>query len=330
MKQTVFSLLAFAGLAMLGLAGCSDSALEPSSSIAPPGVTNESEALQYYARMDEFVTNENQTFSDESLEATDYGTFGRVGQSVIPVMWGRFVDNVSVTSAPNFEAGDSIANVLVEKEINGTLRILAKYGENDTTMHLIEKPFTDHSARNIVFRRVGRETDRFWLNWIPVATSLVSGETAKPPAGLDITIMQLEFEKPNGEIITITDPLAFYLRYAWRNMRLMRARWDVPELSMGESFRVRATVVSASADTDLVVLRYGFSPVARRRMLMDLVSETPNEDGTFTRVFEQVAAINHHPGSFHAGVVAMARKTLYDDDPANYSVSWWGVPYRVK
>jgi hypothetical protein len=62
---------------------------------------------------------------------------------------------------------------------------------------------------------------------------------------------------------------------------------------------------------------------------MDVVSETANGDGTFTRVFETTAQISHHPGFFHAGVVAKTKKTLFDDDPANYSVNWWGMPYRV-
>jgi hypothetical protein len=105
---------------------------------------------------------------------------------------------------------------------------------------------------------------------------------------------------------------------------------DVPELAVNESFTVRATVVSASPDADVAVLRYGFSDISRKRMTIPLISETDNGDGTFTRVFELMADIQHEPGLFHAGVMVVSKKTLYTDDVVNYSSSWWGIPYRVQ
>jgi hypothetical protein len=320
-----------AGLAVAGLLfGCSDpEALSPNDGVPPEGVTNESEAMAYFAKNDEFTLNADQTFADESIEPTDYGTFGKIAADIIPVSWGRFVETVTVTTNTTIEEGDSIATVEVQKDITGTLRILAKYSEDDTTTVLIEKPFVDHTVRNVVFRRVGREVGRFWLNWVPVATSLVEGNTVNPPAGQEISLTEIQLTKPNSDVVTITDPTNFYLRYRWRNMQHNSATEDVPEMSAGQTFSVRATVVSAAADTDIVVLRYGFSPVARKRMAMNMVSETANDDGTFTRVYEVTAEVRHHPGYFHAGVVAMTKKTLHDDDPANYSVNWWGVPYRV-
>ncbi|MDH4070912.1 MAG: hypothetical protein OEV30_10865 [Ignavibacteria bacterium] len=328
MKERMTATL-FVCAGMFLLAGCADNTIEPEDGAAPGGVTTEAEALEYYATADEFVANADQTFADESLEPTDYGTFGRIGQTVIPVVWGRFVENVSVNATASFEAGDSLATVQVDKEITGTFRILAKYNEDDTTTYLIEKPFTDVSTRNVIFRRVGREVHRFWLNWIPVATSLVDGKTSNPPVDQEIELTELQFTKPNGDTITVTDPTNFYLRYHWRTIRHDHSVTDVPDLRDGDIFTVKATLVSASPDTDLVVLRYGFSRIARRRMPMTFISETQNGDGTFTRVYQQVAEIRHHPGVFHAGVVALTRKTLFDDDPANYSVCWWGVPYRV-
>jgi hypothetical protein len=330
MKNAGFVGLVAGMLSAVVLSGCSDpDPITPGDGLPPTGVTNESEALAYFAVNEEFTVNADQTFADESIEPTDYGTFGKVSSEIIPISWGRFVEETTVTTATTVEDGDTIAVVEVQKDITGTFRILAKYGEDDTTTFLIEKPFVDHTVRNVVFRRVGRETDRFWLNWIPVATSLVDGGSVNTPVEQAIALTEIQLTKPGGEVVTITDPTNFFLRYRWRNMRHAAATEDVPEMSVGQTFSVRATIVSAAVDTDIVVLRYGFSPVARKRTAMSLVSETLNDDGTFTRVYEITADVRHHPGYFHVGVVAMTKKTLHDDDPAYYSVNWWGVPYRV-
>jgi hypothetical protein len=331
MKRAGHWLPLFAGTLILlaGIGGCAENSMEPDEGVPPGSVTNETQAMEYYASADEFVSNEDLAFADLALEPIDPDAIDGVSGTIIPVTWGRFVENVATTMTTTIETGDSLATVKVDKDITGTLRILAKYSEDDTTTFLIEKPFYDHSVRNVVFKRVGKETRRFWLNWVPVSTSLADGKTVAPPADMDVNITELQFVKPSGDTITITEPTEFYMRYHWRNTRCNRARVDVPQLSMGEAFSVRATVVSASADTDIVTLRYGASPVAHTRMGMKLVSEADNGDGTFTRVYEVSAEVRHHPGFFHAGVVVKSRKTLFDDDPASYSVNWWGMPYRV-
>ena len=38
--------------------------------------------------------------------------------------------------------------------------------------------------------------------------------------------------------------------------------------------------------------------------------------------------VHFHRGFFHMGIDAITRATLMDD-VAPYSVSWWGIPYRV-
>jgi hypothetical protein len=91
---------------------------------------------------------------------------------------------------------------------------------------------------------------------------------------------------------------------------------------------MRATLMSASPDTDVVALRYGFDGAHFRRNRMSLVNESNNGDGTYTRVYELRWQVHFHRGFFHAGVDAMVKGTLFDDQ-APYSVSWWGIPYRV-
>jgi hypothetical protein len=88
------------------------------------------------------------------------------------------------------------------------------------------------------------------------------------------------------------------------------------------------TLNSASADTDFVALRFGFDAFHKRRARLHIISEANNGDGTYTRVYEKTWLTHPHPGYFHAGVDAMTKGTVHDDvEP--YSVSWWGIPYRV-
>ena len=90
--------------------------------------------------------------------------------------------------------------------------------------------------------------------------------------------------------------------------------------------------MSTSADTDVVALRFGFDLFHKKRVQLALVSETKNTDNTFTRVYEISRTApqywHFHAGWFNLGVDAMTRGTVYDDT-APYSVSWWGIPYRV-
>jgi hypothetical protein len=326
--KALFLALSFV-LAGALLIGCSEESAAPGEESPPPGVTNETEAMKAMATADAFVLNEDQTFRDESLQPTDYSASGRVAGEIIPISWGRFVENVTVTATTTMDEGDSIATVNVVRDITGTFRILAKQTQEDTSVVLIEKPFGDQSVRNVIFKRVARDPERFWLNWVPIATSLVAGKTVTPPEDQVVMLTEVQFMKPNGDTIVVTDPTNFYLRYPWRDLPHRDALEDVPEMSFGQMFTVRATLVSTSPDTDIVALKYGFSAMARGRIGMPLISQTKNGDGTFTRVYQVPAEARHHPGFFHAGVLALSHKTLFDDDVTNYSVNWWGVPYRM-
>ncbi len=304
---------------LFAAAGCE----RDNSENPPTGVgSTEQTAMKYYAENDEFVKNDEATFSDNEIEPTDYGTFGGLDAGITPLRFGRFIRNVSKTVTVEIQPGDSIAIAHVAKAITGVFKIRALTLTGDTV--LIEKPFRDNADRNIVFKRVNRRVDRFWENWVPVATSLVAGETAQTTTPISIT--KLELFLANGDTITITDPTHYYLRLPGRRI-FQGGQKDVPEVLSGQRLIVRATVLSSSADTDFVALRYGAGPMHRRRQRMQLVSESPTGNG-FTRVFQTAFFMHSHPGHFHAGVDAMTRGTLFDDtDP--YSVSWWGVPYRV-
>ena len=320
MRKNLVSLWLLMALAGVLVVGC-----ERENSEEPPaGVgSNEQSAMKYYAQNDEFVMNDEATFSDKAVEPSDYGTFGKIDAAITPLRFGRFITNVSTTVTVEIQPGDSIAIAHVAKVITGTFKIRAVAASGDTVV--IEKPFTDNSARNVIFRRVARETKRFWENWVPVATSLVAGATAQTTTPISIT--KLELFLATGDTITVTDPTSFYLRYPWRRI-FAGGRRDVPLLLAGQRLVLRATVLSSSADTDFVALRFGAGAIQRRRQHMVMISEVNNGNGTYTREFQTAFFMHAFPGFFHAGVDAMTRATLYDDT-APYSVSWWGIPYRV-
>ena len=325
MKRTTMVLMAAVMLTGVLVTGCKKDNGPDEAALV--GVTNEEQAMQYFAKNDEFVANDEETFADKSIESFDYGTFGKVDAAITPLRWGRFVTSVTRTVTTTIQPGDTIAIAMVDKSISGTLKIRGVNGTGDTVT--IEKPFNDLSKRNVIFKRVNRSTDRFWLNWVPVATSLVEGGTASPNNQIEITKLVLYVS--TTDTITITDPNAYFLRYRWLKL-FNGGRKDVPEFLAGQTLKLQVTVVSASADTDFVALRYGVSGNNHKRVRLALASEVNNGDGTYTRVFEIARTapqfVHFHRGWFHMGIDAVTRATLMDD-AAPYSVSWWGVPYRV-
>lgn len=307
----------------LAVSACDRNEVNPDD-IAPPGVgSSEISAIKYYAANDEFVKNDEQTFTDREIQPTDYGTFGKIQANITPLRWGRFVNRVVTNVDVDILPGDTIAIAHVHKNISGILRILALDANGDTVR--LQKTFSDSANRNLIFKRVARDSRRYWGNWVPVATSLVEGGTQAPNDF--ITLTQLDLILPNNDTITVTDPLNTYLRYRWMH-RYQGGDGDVPELEPSRRVIVRATLVSASSDTDLVALRFGAGVLHMRRARMQLVSEVNNGNNTYTRVYQTAMIVHAHRGFFHAGVDAMTRETLFDDS-APYSVSWWGMPYRV-
>ncbi len=324
MKKSLAMLWTIAALVGTLLVGCTKNTNGPEDETPPAGVTDEQSAMKVAAENDEFVKNDELSFADQEITATDYIYLsGRVEASITPIRWGRFIRSVTRRVTTTIQPGDTIANAQVHKTITGTLKIRAIRGL-DTI--LVEKQFTDQSDRNVIFRRVERGP-RYWRNWIPVATSLVDGGTVN--GQIDITSLTVISA---NDTITVTDPQNFYLRYRWLrslhgNKDLFHRNRDMMEFTGSGSMTVRVTLQSASADTDIVALRHGFNAQYKNRARMQLVSQTPNGGG-YRKVYEKTFVVHNRPGQFHAAVEAMTKATLYDDTAA-YNVSWWGVPYRV-
>lgn len=321
MKRSVGLLWVAAVLTGLVLVGCSKDSTGPSEQ-APLGVSNEQSAMQYYAANDGFVANDEVTFADKAIQPIDYSTIGKIDEAIVPLRFGRFVTNVSKNVTIEVQPGDTIAIAHVQKTVTGTLKIRGLKGTDTVT---VEKPFTDTSERYIIFKRVNREREHYWMNWIPVASSLVHGGTVAP--NNDIQLTKVDILLPNGKTISITEPEKYFMRYRW--LRLFTGgKDDMPDLMAGDPVTMRAVVVSAAPDTDFVTLRYGFDFDHGRRARMKMISQESNSDGSFTRTYELSWQAHFHRGMFNAQIDAMTKRTLFDDT-APYSVSWWAVPYRV-
>lgn len=320
MKRSAAVLLG-AVLSGLLVMGCNNESTGPEDQ-APVGVTSEMTAMKYYAENDSFVSNDEVTFADRAVEAADYGSFGKIGESIVPLRFGRFIKSINKQVDLQVQEGDTIAVAHVVKTVNGELKIRGLKGQDTVT---VTKEFSDTSERYVIFKRVNRERVRYWLNWVPVASSMIAGGTVAPNDQVKIT--QLEMQLPGGKTVTITEPAKQFFRYRWLKL-FGGGNADAPELMAGENVTMKVKVMSASADSDVVTLRYGFDPIRGRRARMTMSSEVNNGDGTFTRTYELTWQAHFHRGFFNAQVDAMTKGTLYDD-VAPYSVSWWAVPYRV-
>ncbi len=326
----LFGVLAL--LAGLTITGCrKDDTTAPTGDQPPAGVTNEQTAMANSASTDEFVTNaaDVYAFADPGVAPTNYSDatgLSKTDTAINPLRWGRFISSISRTIDVNILPGDTMAFAHITRTVIGTLKIRTTIGGVDS---VFTKPFADTTGKNVIFRRVAHDTKRYWLNWVPVASSLVIGGTSPMPANSGIVITKLQL-LGGGDSVTITDPEAFWLRYKWLNM-FRGGRGDVPQFTMGDSVSVTATVMSQSSDTDMVALRHGFGLQSLRyqRARMTLVSQSgPDGNGFYTKVYTKSIMPRFGIGSFYVGVDALTKATLYDTN-APYSASWWGVPYRM-
>jgi hypothetical protein len=236
--------------------------------------------IQTQALADPFVQSDQATFSDQSLQPTDYGSLGKIDAPITPLRWARFISGISSTVTTTILPGDTTAVAHIVKTITGTFRVKGTEAGVDT---IISKPFTDVATRNLLMRKVNIVDTAVWR---PAGTSLVYGQTTPPPANNAIKITQVQVFTPT-DTVTITDPTSFYLRYRWLPFH-DGERKNCPEFKGGDKVIIQATVVSASSDTDLVALRYGFGfgLAFGRRQHMTLVSQTKNGDSTYTRVYQ--------------------------------------------
>ncbi len=316
------------GVLVLGLTlvGCTKDeiitpAIDPNDQLYG-SAQNDQQFFELFAQNDEFLRNDDIAMNDGPSPAPFDDEIVGTMTEIHPIRWARFIRNIQRSVQLDSVTADSLAYVTVTKTFNGVLVILARY--DSTTIDTVRKDFTSQSKKRIIFKKIANDRV-IWRNWRPVAVSLIDGGTTSSEA---INIAQLELVYFNAGVrdsLVINDPLSTFFRI--RRHRDINGM-DVPDFTGGQEARMFATVVSASPDTDHVVLRYGFTPDGRRRRIrLHLISES--FDGTnYTRVYTRAFNMHFHRGVFAAAVDAMTHGTLFDDaEPV--STSFWGVPYMV-
>ena len=321
MKRSIGVMGGMLAVCALSITGCMKHDNGPVTGSS--GSADQISQIQTQALADPFVQSDQATFSDQAVQPTDYGTIGKIDAAITPLRWGRFISGETRTVTTTILPGDTTAMATIVKTITGVFKIKGTEAGVDT---VITKSFTDRAVRNLLMRKVNMLDTSVWR---PAATSLVDGQTTPPPANNSIQIKEVQVFTPT-DTVTVTDPTTFYLRYEWRPFH-DGERKDCPQFKGGDKVIVQATVVSQSADTDLVAIRYGFGGANLsfgRRQHMDLISQTLNSDSTYTRVYQGTWYAHFFTGFFNVGIDAVTRGTLYDDS-LPYSASWWGIPYRV-
>jgi hypothetical protein len=177
--------------------------------------------------------------------------------------------------------------------------------------------------RYVEFRRIGRHENAL-RNWAPVGMTMVRG-TSGGASAFAIVSMDVS-ESIGGLSKTITDPLSTWFRLGWLS-------GSIPLLPVRDSVRVRVTLQSTDADTELVYLRHSIEGGgdARRRAQMMLIS-SGSIGSLYTRIYERTFVTGLPPYvyamRFNAVVDVFSRGTVYGLD-APFSNEFWGAPYIV-
>ncbi|MBI1803321.1 MAG: hypothetical protein HY033_04890 [Ignavibacteriae bacterium] len=312
-----------------------------------PGQMNDEQALtQQVTSVDsvaEFSSSDEATIDDNGLRDPDYEGLAKeasidigsirsvAGDSIYPVRWGRHIKWDQVVRDYNVVMlGDTGALVTIVKTMPGEFWVGLGYRGRDTVVidTIIRKPFTEIVTRKVQFKRIAR-TDDPRRNWVPVAITLVQGKT-QGTAGFSISSLSIFVQHIDGPLPVqsdITDPLNTWFQLGWRH-------GTIPIFDVGDSVKVRVTIMSGDDSNEVVVLRHGIAGTSllRGRTRMRLVSVSGSA-GNYTRVYERTfrAALpwrSIFAARLNAVVDVISRSSIYVDT-APFVNEFWGMPYIV-
>lgn len=305
-------LVGLAGAALLGLllGGCKSSTTAP--------------VEDDYAVFQDMISS-NQLFAEDTTvlgggDSAPYAQMlGKTTTPIIPVLWGRRITSFS-RNVDFQNLNDTVVVATITCTISGVVRIAALDSVKDTTVSIINKPFTETTTRVVKFLRVDR-TSIPRNNWKMREVSAVKGGT--PNALLVINELVVVMGQ---DTVVVTDPNSYFLKLPGFAGRAL------PQITMSTPTMVRVTVTSTDPDTDFVMLHRPFSMVGASvhplHTRMDLVSQTNNGNGTFTRVYQKSWS-SHVMGWHHFFVSGITRSSLFDDTAA-WATQLWGFPYHVQ
>jgi len=256
---------------------------------------------------------------DPTGAVTPSNSLGKVSAAIIPRNWGRKIE--SFNRDVQFTAlTDSTALATVTHTLQGFVWIRAKYTPQDTALSVIKKNFTEFIVRLVKFVRINRTSDSR-KNWKISEISAIKGGTA----GSQITITEVRFTT-GTDTIDVTDPNNTFLK-----LEIGKGRF-VPELTadLSAPIRVQVAVTSSSPDSDFVYVHRPYFSAGQwqYRAHMNLVSSTPNGNGTFNRVYE-ILWNGVWQGRHNMLVSAVTRGSILDDT-IPFSSQIWGVLFIVQ
>jgi hypothetical protein len=303
-------------LALL-LAGCDkNNSTEPGTT-----GTNDKDAMSSIVADDALFQTDALLLNDGDPTAavTSSNSLGKVGTTIIPRNWGRKVEtfsrNVTFTVLT-----DSTAIATVTHTLQGFVWINAKYASKDTAFSTIKKNFTETIVRLVKFVRINRTKDPR-NNWKISEISAIKGGTT----GAQITMNEVRFYI-GSDTVVVTDPNNTFMKLEKGVGRF------IPELTADINVPIRAqvTVTSSAPDSDFVYVHRPYFNAGQwqYRAHMNLVSSTPNGDGTFTRLYE-ISWKGAWQGRHNMLVSAVTRGSILDDTTP-FSSQIWGVPFIVQ
>ena len=308
---TVFSLIA-----------CNN---EDSILLSDNNSTSDQEILEKIVNEDESLESFDLNYNEE--EAMSF-VLGKTAEEIFPVKFGQRMTLVEKNLNVTFE-GDTAYGTLV-KSFEGILFIVASLdslngGIDSLDLNVYEKPFNTTVTRNLIFvkREDADDVDSARYNWKLESVSLPVGGTLTE----NILIESLTVLLPDGETITIEEPLEYYLS---RNSSYRRL---VPSISQHETVELEVTIRSAYEEQDFVTLTHGANrgrKHLRSKKRFEFVDGSETFDGTYYyRTYKGEWVVNQFKGHKHAVINAFPWGVIKDSEAPVESNSW-GIPYYVK
>jgi len=294
--------------------GCKDS---PTGSVDNLEPTTDKAALEKITFDDSALSSFEQNYNEDGMMDVSLQGFAKTTSEIFPVRVGRKITSVTRTFTLN-QISDTTADGNLVLVFTGNLLIgVTKDTSIRTIDTVISKPFVTTVERNVKFVKVAN-TKYPWMNWRVSASSLSKGGTNSP----NIYIKNITVKLPSGDVLSVTDPLNYYLSHGLGRMKQM------PVISRNQEVTVEVAVHSTYSGEDFVSLTHGAclgNKMNRAKRILALVSD----DGLGNKVYSQTFKTGLPIGFFSTVIDAMPAQVI-KDDAAPVESSAWGFPYVVK
>jgi hypothetical protein len=296
---------------LIFVAGCSNSPTSPQSAS-----TSVQSTLLKIAQSDSSVASFQSNYNEDDA-MTIYED--ESDTKIFPIKEGQKLRIVS----QNFTyttSGDTAYGTYVQT-FEGTLCVQTTNSNGRDTV--IQKPYSTTVTRNLIFVKVGSDTNNPLHNWKLVAVSLPEGGTAIS----NVKITSITVYLSNGDTLQVNNPNSYFISRATGKMY---ERWkDMPFFHAGQSMTVKVTINSAYADTDFVTITHDadINGLHRTKQKFNLISSNTSGNG-YVKVYQKTFTTGPWHGYFNAVINAFSNASV-SDSSSPVEESSWGVPYLV-